>query len=87
MGIEVTEQVSASKKLGAARAQELIAAVKTISISKGKKLEIFEGGDATDEIVTKMLGTTGNLRAPTIKAGEHLLVGFNEETYKEILVS
>ena len=85
MGIEVAEQVSASKKLGAAEARELIVAVKTISISKGRKLDHFEGGRATDEIVTKMLGTTGNLRAPTIKAGDQLLVGFNEETYREVL--
>jgi arsenate reductase-like glutaredoxin family protein len=54
-------------------------------VAKGKKLEVFAGGKATEELVKKMLGATGNLRAPTIVAGDQLLVGFNEETYREIL--
>lgn len=87
MGIEVTEQVSASKKLGAPKAEELVAAVARIHVAKGKKLDVFEGEKASDEIVSKMLGSTGNLRAPTIKVGDQLLVGFNEEMYREILAS
>jgi arsenate reductase-like glutaredoxin family protein len=31
-----------------------------------------------------MLGATGNLRAPTIRAGKKLLVGFNEDVYREV---
>jgi hypothetical protein len=31
-----------------------------------------------------MLGATGNLRAPTIRVGNKLLVGFNEEVYGEV---
>ena len=30
-----------------------------------------------------MPGPTGNLRAPTLRKGTTLLVGFNEETYQE----
>jgi len=32
-----------------------------------------------------MLGSTGNLRAPTIQVGSTLLVGFNEELYTKVL--
>jgi arsenate reductase-like glutaredoxin family protein len=32
-----------------------------------------------------MLGSTGNLRAPTIRTGNRLLVGFNEDVYREVL--
>jgi hypothetical protein len=32
-----------------------------------------------------MLGATGNLRAPTIKVGSTLLVGFNEDVYSQVL--
>jgi hypothetical protein len=85
MGIEILEQVSASKKLGADEARELIVAAATVHITKGKKLDVFDGGKATDEIVTKMLGTTGNLRAPTVKAGDQLLVGYNEEIFQKVL--
>ncbi len=86
-GIEVAEKVSASKKLGAAEATELVRDAKTIHVAKGKRLEVLAGGDATQEIVDKLLGATGNLRAPTIKAGTQLLVGFNQETYQEVLGS
>lgn len=84
-GIEAAELVPASRKLGAVEARRLIRDAKKVWIAKGKKVEAFAGGSATDEIVGKMLGSTGNLRAPTIRAGERLLVGFNEDTYRDVL--
>ena len=84
-GIAIAEQVPASRKLGGAEAQRLILDAEKIWIAKGKKVEIFDGGLATDEIVGKMLGSTGNLRAPTIRAGNKLLVGFHEATYLDVL--
>jgi arsenate reductase-like glutaredoxin family protein len=82
----VSEQVPASRKLGEERALELITAATKVQIAKGKKLDVYEGGNASEEIVKKMLGATGNLRAPTIVAGGQLLVGFNEEAYHEVLL-
>jgi arsenate reductase-like glutaredoxin family protein len=32
-----------------------------------------------------LLGPTGNLRAPTLRRGRTLLVGFDEATYKKVL--
>jgi arsenate reductase-like glutaredoxin family protein len=32
-----------------------------------------------------LLGPTGNLRAPTIKKGKTLFVGFNEEAYQALV--
>ena len=37
-----------------------------------------------DELMAHMLGTTGNLRAPTVVRGKTVLVGFNEEIYGEV---
>jgi len=37
------------------------------------------------ELLTAMLGPTGNLRAPTVKRGKILLVGFNEGAYRDAL--
>ena len=34
-----------------------------------------------------LLGPTGNLRAPTLRVGRTLLVGFDEETYRKVLGS
>ncbi len=40
----------------------------------------------TDALLLKaMLGPTGNMRAPAIRRGKTLLIGFNEELYETTL--
>ena len=49
---------------------------------KGKKVSEFKpGGKAAKNVVDAMLGPTGNMRAPTIRAGKSVIVGFNEELF------
>ena len=38
-----------------------------------------------ETLLKHMLGPTGNLRAPTIKKGKTVLMGFHEETYQAVL--
>ena len=55
-------------------------------VSKGKKVTEFAGGSkASDEALDAMLGSTGNLRAPTAVIGKQIIVGFNEDTYSNAL--
>jgi hypothetical protein len=57
-----------------------------VIVAKGKKVSLFKpGGKASAEIVDAMLGPTGNLRAPTLRRGKTVLVGFNEELFAERL--
>ena len=42
---------------------------------------------STDELKKLVLGPTGNLRAPTLRRGKTLVVGFNEETYQKLFGS
>ena len=35
-------------------------------------------------VVAAMLGPTGNLRAPCLRTGKTVIVGFNEELYESI---
>ena len=84
-GVEIKETVSANKKLAADDASELLASAKQLIAAKGKKVTEFKGADVgTDEAVAAMLGPTGNLRAPTIRVGKTLLVGYDEETYTNV---
>ena len=56
-------------------------------VAKGKKVtEVDLKKDRPDDAaLTKlMLGPTGNLRAPTIKVGKTVLVGFHPETYEAV---
>jgi hypothetical protein len=43
--------------------------------------EFKPGGRAAKDVVDAMLGPTGNLRAPTVRAGKIVIVGFNEEVF------
>ena len=77
----------ASRKLGRDDAAELAAKAKKVIVSKGKKVSAFDvKGKPADDVVDAMLGPTGNLRAPTLVAGSTLLVGFNEEQYRDVLL-
>lgn len=55
---------------------------------KGKKivrLDLKKSKPKNEEIAALMMGPTGNLRAPTFRKGKTIVVGFNEETYSDLL--
>ena len=55
-------------------------------MAKGKKVDVFDMKNAKiSEVVEKMLGPTGNLRAPTARVGKTTIVGFNDEAYGEAM--
>ena len=75
----------ASRKLTRKDAAALAKQASRVIVAKGKKLTRFAGGKAGKDVVDAMLGPTGNLRAPTIRKGKTILVGFSEEAFAEIL--
>lgn len=79
------DRQSANAKLQASDAAELLDKASTLIVAKGKKVTEFKGKNASgDDAVAAMLGPTGNLRAPAIRAGKTLLIGFNEEVYSKV---
>ena len=79
------EIVPASRKLGKKDAAALAKAASKVYVAKGKQVsEGAPGGKAGAEIVAAMLGPTGNLRAPCLRAGNTVIVGFNEDLYSKI---
>lgn len=84
--LTVRETVPASRKLGADDARALLDGMKTLIIAKGKKSETHDlSGGITAAMVDAMLGPTGNLRAPTLKVGKTILVGFAESAWEAAL--
>jgi arsenate reductase-like glutaredoxin family protein len=83
-GIEAKEVVPASRKLAKKEAADLVKQASKVIVAKGKKVSEFAGGKAGKDVVEAMLGPTGNLRAPTIRKGKTVLVGFNEELFQEV---
>ncbi len=76
----------ASRKLGASEARAIAKQSSKVYVAKGKKLDVFDMRNAKiSEVVEKMLGPTGNLRAPTLRKGKTTVVGFNDEAYGSLL--
>jgi len=66
----------------------LVRDVDEIYASKGKHVAHLDLKQAKPEKATLLgllLGPTGNLRAPTLRKGRTLLVGFDEATYAAVL--
>lgn len=76
------------ERQGADAALALARSVSRIHVARGKKVETFDvrATAPDDETLLKaLLGPTGNLRAPTIRRGNTLYVGFNAEMYDDAL--
>ena len=62
--------------------------VDEIYVAKGKKVvqvDLKTSRPGRAELLALLLGPTGGLRAPTLRVGRSLLVGFSEEAYAKIL--
>ena len=61
--------------------------MRELIVVKGKKVSQFKLATKDrpddDTLAGVMLGPTGNLRAPTVRKGKKLLVGFNADVYAE----
>ena len=62
--------------------------VDEVYAAKGRQvvhLDLRRNKPARAELLSVLLGPTGNLRAPTLRKGRTLLVGFDETTYARLL--
>ena len=56
--------------------------VRHLHVAKGKKTESFDlktDRPSDDDLLGMMLGRSGKLRAPTLRFGDTLVVGFNQD--------
>ena len=59
-----------------------------VYVAKGKKVvhvDLKQQKLPRAELLGLLLGPTGNLRAPTLRKGRALIVGFDEAIYKRLL--
>jgi arsenate reductase-like glutaredoxin family protein len=82
-------QVDAKKTtLKETEALALVKDVDEIYASKGKQvvhLDLKKEKPDKAALLGLLLGPTGNLRAPTLRKGRTLLVGFDEASYAKVL--
>ena len=81
------EVVDATKtRFGRDEALRLAKAADRVVAGKGKKVVVFDMKEAPpdDELAVVLLGPSGNLKAPTLRVGRTLLVGFSEAAYRQV---
>ncbi len=64
--------------------KRLLAGIDHLYAAKGKKvvhLDLRPGLPSDDELKAVMLGPTGNLRAPVLRVGKKLIIGFEPDLY------
>jgi arsenate reductase-like glutaredoxin family protein len=87
--VAVAEVVDATKtRKGRSEALALAKTANRIVIAKGKKHVVFDFKyDLLDDelLLAHLLGPTGNLRAPAVKVGKTLYVGFNEQAWEKVV--
>ena len=67
----------------------LLKGIKDLYVAKGKKTVHFDLASARptdDEILKHILGRSGTLRAPAIRKGSVMVVGFNSEVLSDTLL-
>jgi arsenate reductase-like glutaredoxin family protein len=85
---EPAEKVDAAKKrFGRDEALKLAKSADKVVVGKGKKVVVFDMKTAPpddDALAAQLLGPSGNLKAPTLRMGRTLLVGFSEAAYRQV---
>jgi len=82
--VVIAEEINAKKKaFHGEEALQVVAAARKVFVAAGKKILEYDPAVADKaELLKKITGPSGNLRAPTLKRGNVVYVGFNPELYE-----
>jgi len=88
--IEPGEVQSAGGKtrIGAEEAMGLARQASTVVVARGQKIVVFDmakDSPADEELSAAILGRSGTLRAPAVRSGDTLLIGYNAELHPSYL--
>jgi len=87
--LTVAAQADAKKAtIKGAAALGVLKDVDEVYVAKGKQVvhvDLRRDRLGRAELLALLLGPTGNLRAPTLRKGRTLIVGFDEATYARLL--
>ncbi len=84
--LQAEDRTDARKeKLEADAVWDLMSSADQIVVAKGKSIETFVPDEDNRESILKVvLGRSGSLRAPTVKAGNAFFVGYNDALYTDV---
>jgi len=79
--------VPASRKLGRTEALAMVREAHRLIAAKGKKvttIDLHTAPPADEVLAGLMLGPTGNLRAPIMRVGQTIVVGYNDQAFIDV---
>jgi len=76
------ERPARSRPLTDADAKALLKEVDVVTLARGKTARTLPAREVS---LDDLRGPTGNFRAPMLRAGRRLLVGWHEESLRELL--
>lgn len=81
----VTERNAKKEPITGEDVLQLFADVKTLVVANGKKIIHLDPALMDrQELISAVVGRSGNLRAPALRIGTTFYIGFNEELYTTI---
>lgn len=85
--VEIAVEEDARKKSYSGEAAlQLLAEGEKVCVAVGKKVVEFDPATMDrDLFLKKVVGPSGNLRAPTVRVGKVFYVGYHPEMYKTLL--
>lgn len=84
--MEIVATTDARKeRLEAEAVWQLLGEANQVLVAKGKKVLTFSPQqDDKAEILSQVMGRSGNLRAPTLRIRDKFVVGYSEALYAEV---
>ncbi|PIE56193.1 MAG: hypothetical protein CSA34_05655 [Desulfobulbus propionicus] len=85
--VTISESADARKtKIEKDQAWDLFTGVQEVVIGRGKNFTVFTPNQENQEDILKQaLGRSGTLRAPTLRIGDRVIVGYSEPMYKKYI--
>lgn len=88
--IDVSHKADAKKeRFDRDEALRLVREASELYVAKGKRVvhvDLKKSPPSDDELAALILGPSGTLRAPALRRGTTLLIGFDPATYERVLV-
>ena len=73
--------------IGPDQVWDFLTSAETVYVASGQKTLSYKPDSSTkDELIKKATGRTGNLRAPALRIGRDLYIGFNSTMYGDLPV-
>ena len=80
--VEVQEKVDCKKHpLDRSQAEILLDGIEEVLAVQNKAVKHYDRQSQRSDVLSSIIGPTGNLRAPSLRLGNRLIVGFDESLY------